>query len=156
MLAAMITRTICCLNLPPPPPATSKPSLPTNPPQVSLVRCWRRQCFCVVMGVAFSLTGVDVPNFNFKLVGGNEIAIANANAQPMSRSERKVNIEKWSEKRACASWRPNSLESIVPENLPRPKARRRYEAVDHSGSLDAPPLAAQALKHDANASCFSM
>lgn len=64
---------------------------------------------------------------------------------------------KWSEKRACPPWQGNSLETIVPENLPRPAARRRYEAV-RSTSKTAPPLSADTVKLRRNnkESCFSM
>lgn len=62
---------------------------------------------------------------------------------------------KWSQKRACPPWRGNALETIVPENLPRPAARRRYEAV-RSTSKTAPPLS-EAFKIKSNSySCFSM
>lgn len=66
-------------------------------------------------------------------------------------------LAKWSEKRACPSWRGNSLETIVPENLPRPAARRRYQVV-RSTNKDAPPLSLQeSVKHrSSNGSCFSM
>ncbi|GMN45210.1 hypothetical protein TIFTF001_014408 [Ficus carica] len=39
-----------------------------------------------------------------------------------------VRVAKWSDRRMCPQWRLNSLESIVPENLPRPSARRRWES----------------------------
>jgi hypothetical protein len=51
---------------------------------------------------------------------------------------------KWSQKRMCPSWQGNNpLETIVPENLPRPAARRRYEVV-RSTSKVAPPLSMSA------------
>ncbi|KAI4316278.1 hypothetical protein L6164_024273 [Bauhinia variegata] len=141
-------RTSCCLNLPPPPPTSNQAtnsSFPVNPPQVSLVKkegCWRRQCVCVVMGVACCLIGLQMGNFN----GVSQSGIAEADAQEMS--GRKVAIAKWSEKRACPSWRHNSYETIVPENLPRPKARRRYQAVAVAHS--------NTLKLQTNPTCFSM
>lgn len=47
---------------------------------------------------------------------------------------------KWSDTiRSCPAWRVNSLESIVPENLPRPSARRRTEAARFAaGAREAP------------------
>ncbi|KAG8375494.1 hypothetical protein BUALT_Bualt10G0105700 [Buddleja alternifolia] len=51
-------------------------------------------------------------------------------------------IVRWSDKRACQPWRVNSLETIVPENLPRPSARRRWEATGFSEA--APPVKAVA------------
>lgn len=47
-------------------------------------------------------------------------------------------IVRWSDNRACLPWRLNTLETIVPENLPRPSARRRWEAAGFSET--APPV----------------
>lgn len=60
-------------------------------------------------------------------------------------------VAKWSDKRMCPPWRLNSLETIVPENLPRPSAHRRWETVGYSN--DAPPLK---LLIRTTAHCFSM
>lgn len=63
---------------------------------------------------------------------------------------------KWSQKRMCPSWQGNNpLETIVPENLPRPAARRRYEAV-RSTSKVAPPLSMSVKLKTNRDSCFSM
>ena len=35
---------------------------------------------------------------------------------------------RWSDRRECPAWRANSLENIVPENLPRPSARRGFNS----------------------------
>ncbi|GAB2284882.1 hypothetical protein Dimus_019334 [Dionaea muscipula] len=77
---------------------------------------------------------------------------------------------RWSEKRSCPAWNSNSnYETIVPENLPRPSARRRWEAVAHHGSSHvAPSVKAAAAPAAAinvniaptttrtNSNCFSM
>jgi hypothetical protein len=63
---------------------------------------------------------------------------------------------KWSQKRMCPSWQGNNpLETIVPENLPRPAARRRYEAVT-STSKTAPPLSMSIKLNSNRDGCFSM
>lgn len=64
-------------------------------------------------------------------------------------------VSKWSEKRACPSWRDNSFETVVPENLPRPVTRRRYQTVRlrSSNSKTAPSLT---LPVQTNPDCFSM
>lgn len=66
-------------------------------------------------------------------------------------------VAKWSQKRMCPSWQGNNpLETIVPENLPRPAARRRYEAV-RSDSKTAPPLSLSSVKlKTSRGDCFSM
>lgn len=58
----------------------------------------------------------------------------------------------WSDKRKCAPWRLNSLETIVPENLPRPSAHRRWEEVDYS-KVNAPAVK---VLTKTSSKCFSM
>lgn len=41
-------------------------------------------------------------------------------------------VARWSDKRICPPWHINSLETIVPENLPRPSAHRKWEGVSYS------------------------
>uniref|UniRef100_A0A0E0E6S1 Uncharacterized protein n=1 Tax=Oryza meridionalis TaxID=40149 RepID=A0A0E0E6S1_9ORYZ len=36
---------------------------------------------------------------------------------------------RWSDRWQCLSWRANSLENIVPENLPRLSAHRRFNSI---------------------------
>ncbi|XP_028779247.1 uncharacterized protein LOC114735699 isoform X2 [Neltuma alba] len=115
-------RTTCCLNLPPPP--TSNPSLNTcipvkPPPQLPLVKdegSWRSQC--IMMKMACTLIGLQLGNS----VTAPETEFALALHLPVPAAA----AAKWSEKRACPSWRHNSWETVVPENLPRPAARRRW------------------------------
>lgn len=64
----------------------------------------------------------------------------------------KQEVPKWSDKRTCPAWRMNSLETIVPENLPRPSARRRWEAV---GFSKIAPTVKVAVK-SSSTGCFSM
>ncbi|CAN6832935.1 unnamed protein product [Brassica oleracea] len=61
---------------------------------------------------------------------------------------------RWSDKRACPPWLQNSLETIVPENLPRPSSRRRLELAG-LGKRDAPPVGA-VVTRASKAACFSM
>lgn len=62
---------------------------------------------------------------------------------------------RWSEMRTCPPWHLNSLETIVPENLPRPSAPRRWEAVGNSYlSKDAPRVKLTVTSRRNN--CFSM
>lgn len=61
---------------------------------------------------------------------------------------------RWSDKRACPPWLQNSLETIVPENLPRPSSRRRLELAG-LGKRDAPPVGA-VVTRARKAACFSM
>ncbi|KAL0393996.1 UNVERIFIED_CONTAM: hypothetical protein Slati_4365800 [Sesamum latifolium] len=74
----------------------------------------------------------------FRGGGDQERAIAADMQSAGSSSSTSKIIIRWSDRRACQPWRPNSLETIVPENLPRPSARRRWEATGFSES--APPV----------------
>ncbi|KAM7258291.1 hypothetical protein ACFE04_014032 [Oxalis oulophora] len=64
-------------------------------------------------------------------------------------------VLRWSDKRVCPPWIFNSLENIVPENLPRPSARRRLETVG-SVTKSGEPVVKFILKRVNNNGCFSM
>lgn len=113
--------------------------------------CWKRQC--VVMGVA-SIIGLEMCNSVAMAHEAIEIKTMPFSNQVVSNSN-SYGGAKWSEKRMCPPWQGNSLETIVPENLPRPSARRRYEAV-RSSSKTAPPLSAPIIVQSNKGSCFSM
>ncbi|XP_052210251.1 protein CHLOROPLAST VESICULATION [Diospyros lotus] len=131
----MAASSSCFLNLPAaapsPPSATS-----SHPPKAFVVarpekgRSWRSHCVvaaaCIVMGLETN-----------GLMGGEGVAAAGESIQAAVVESKKTGT-RWSEKRACPPWRVNSLETIVPENLPRPSARRRWEAVGHTTT--APPV----------------
>ena len=59
--------------------------------------------------------------------------------------------QRWSDKRKCSPWQLNSLETIVPENLPRPSAHRRWEAIGFSGHAPAVKVVTTI-----STKCFSM
>ncbi|XP_010417334.1 PREDICTED: uncharacterized protein LOC104703093 [Camelina sativa] len=61
---------------------------------------------------------------------------------------------RWSDKRTCPPWLENSLETIVPENLPRPSAHRRLELAGLAKG-DAPPVDAVVTRVNRTA-CFSV
>nr|XP_004501293.1 uncharacterized protein LOC101512419 [Cicer arietinum] len=158
----------CCLGIN---RTTTKPSLvPTKPPQVSLVEknkgCWRSRC--VVIGVAscFNIIGLQINNsftFGHQPVFKEEImfvAMSNSFHDDVFNNSSStlllVRGAKWSEKRMCPSWQGNNpLETVVPENLPRPATRRRYEAVS-STSKTAPPLSLSLKLKSNKDNCFSM
>ncbi|TVU19804.1 hypothetical protein EJB05_35975, partial [Eragrostis curvula] len=67
---------------------------------------------------------------------------------------------RWSDRRRCPPWRANSLESFVPENLPRPSAQRRFNSVTAAAERTVPALAPEAvapfLARRAGMGCFSV
>ncbi|XP_057799445.1 protein CHLOROPLAST VESICULATION [Salvia miltiorrhiza] len=146
----MASSSYCSLNFPAPP--TASPSSPISAtPRVSCSstapreRSWRNRC---VLGLTCAIIGLD--GGDFAVVAGDQ---DRAMAMDMQSSTLAVAAPtRWSEKRACLPWRINSLETIVPENLPRPSARRRWEATGFSET--APPVRV-AVKSGAKG-CFSM
>jgi len=68
-------------------------------------------------------------------------------------NDKTVRVGKWSERRVCPPWHLNSLETIVPENLPRPSAHRKWERVSYSSQL-APSVKSSVVP--TNTSCFSL
>lgn len=65
-----------------------------------------------------------------------------------------VPSRRWSDKRTCPPWLEHSLETIVPENLPRPSAHRRLESAGLTKG-DAPPVGAVVTRSN-RAGCFSV
>ncbi|KAK3212606.1 hypothetical protein Dsin_017312 [Dipteronia sinensis] len=94
-------------------------------------------------------------------MGGFEEAIARDimnNTMPLTvvSKSKKVGdhhqVPRWSDKRMCPPWNLNSLETIVPENLPRPSAHRRLESI-HYSSKTAPVII---ISSGSSSDCFSM
>ena len=88
--------------------------------------------------------GLQVGDINNSNVIAKEMSIA---------TESKSRVARWSDKRICPPWHVNSLETIVPENLPRPSAHRRWEAIGFS--KNAPAVEVIVIRKTRN-SCFSM
>ncbi|KAM0968780.1 hypothetical protein ACFX13_017385 [Malus domestica] len=147
-----VTNFNCCLN---PPPSNqshgSSPSLPSKQNQVPAWNkndhgSWAKRC---VVGMSCIMIGFEMGS-----VVSNQTHEAIAKVMPLpleiaTSSDQRV--AKWSEKRMCPQWSPNSLETIVPENLPRPSAQRRWEAVGFS--KDAPAVQMVVRK---GGNCFAM
>lgn len=87
--------------------------------------------------------------------GGVAIQMGSAMAKEMTTPTAEPKA-RWSDKRECPPWQLNSLETIVPENLPRPSAPRRWEAVGNRYlTKDAPPVKGVTVTSSRN-NCFSM
>ncbi|CAK9312862.1 unnamed protein product [Citrullus colocynthis] len=138
---AMAMVTTCCLNnLNPPPQLPEKSTTSTNNqlvPWNGNGEWWQKRCVLGVAGVATALLmavesgGVEMGNVNF------------------------VDSRKWSEERMCPQWRLNSLETIVPENLPRPSGRRRWDPAALPHTAPAPQLRTT-YTNSLSTRCFSM
>ncbi|KAJ9702477.1 hypothetical protein PVL29_004291 [Vitis rotundifolia] len=137
----------CCLNLSPPPsgpsPSSSRSSTKTD--QVSWPRKENSLKSKCLVGLTCMIISLEMSN----LMSGEGLAIA----QDLQLTGERKEATRWSDKRMCPPWQLNSLETIVPENLPRPSARRRWEAVGHSTTAPAVKILARIhTKSD----CFSM
>ncbi|XP_002284793.1 protein CHLOROPLAST VESICULATION [Vitis vinifera] len=137
----------CCLNLSPPPsgssPSSSRSSTKTD--QVSWPRKENSLKSKCVVGLTCMIISLEMSN----LMSGEGLAIA----QDLQLIGERKEVTRWSDKRMCPPWQLNSLETIVPENLPRPSTRRRWESVGHSTTAPAVKILFRAhTKSD----CFSM
>ncbi|KAK4854058.1 hypothetical protein QYF36_018350 [Acer negundo] len=140
----MAITTSCCLNISSPTPSSSKPTQ-------LLLPChrndkWRRQC---VVSMACVVIGLQMGSFE------EAVARDMNNTIPLTtvpKADRQV--PRWSDKRMCLPWNLNSLETIVPENLPRPSARRRLESI-HYSSKTAPVIIISS-RSSSSSDCFSM
>ncbi|XP_062024146.1 protein CHLOROPLAST VESICULATION [Rosa rugosa] len=142
-----ITSFSCSLNQLPPPTQSSGPFPPSKTNQV-LLACdggsWSSRC---VLGMTCVMVGLEMGGF---VSCQSHEAIAKGMPLVMESSEKVV---KWSDKRICPKWRANELETIVPENLPRPSAHRRWEIVGFT-TRDAP--AVKMVARRSTGGCFSM
>ncbi|KAJ8531315.1 hypothetical protein K7X08_026749 [Anisodus acutangulus] len=148
----MAVSTKLCLNLSPQPPPTSNNSIPptSKANQISWQRkekSWKSQC---VLGIAcVVIIGLE---FDSPILGNQEIS-AIAGDMQLHVAGKSI-VQKWSEKRSCPSWNGNSLETIVPENLPRPVRRRRWETVDYNNTTQSAPEVKLVTKNSKG--CFTM
>ncbi|XP_031503749.1 protein CHLOROPLAST VESICULATION [Nymphaea colorata] len=104
---------------------------PTSPQRSNSLRIteessWNKQVApkltCIIIGVGAGF------------LGGGEVKLSAAATADGARAEEVVvaaaqrgRSVRWSDARRCPQWSPNSLETVVPENLPRPWNRRNYE-----------------------------
>ncbi|XP_038899075.1 uncharacterized protein LOC120086473 [Benincasa hispida] len=113
---------------------------------------WRSRSVCV-LGLASLIFAIEVSDI---FVASESLALESP-PQLVDYSRKRVKISRWSDKRKCAPWRANSLEFIVPENLPRPSHRRKWEAIAYE-SMDvknAPGIRVISSKTSSNY-CFSL
>ena len=93
-------------------------------------------------GAALARGGAAVPR-----TAGDDAVAVDARAPPRR-----------SDRRECQPWRANSLENIVPENLPRPSERRGFNSIrapDRAPALAPDPVAPFLAPHS-GLGCFSL
>ncbi|KAF8716134.1 hypothetical protein HU200_026408 [Digitaria exilis] len=114
----------CCFGPPAPPKEAAKTA------GCSLRRACVAAAACAVMGMADADMVVLARDVTAASRAGDVAAAVDATpakARP-----------RWSDRRQCPPWRANSLENIVPENLSRAPARRRFSNVSVSAAALAP------------------
>ncbi|XP_010925122.1 uncharacterized protein [Elaeis guineensis] len=142
-MAISITSCLRPFSSPPPPSPSplNKTSLST-PWSASKEASWGSRCVataaCIIIGSsAAGFAGGDgtVLAGDLKVTGGSE-----------------GKVMRWSDKRKCPPWHVNSLENIVPENLPRPSTGRRSNGL--VAYKTAPPVGVASIQY--KSSCYSL
>uniref|UniRef100_A0A7N0TA31 Uncharacterized protein n=1 Tax=Kalanchoe fedtschenkoi TaxID=63787 RepID=A0A7N0TA31_KALFE len=146
----MSITTNCFLKFsPPPPPPTSestKPNSHAKPRNIlSSSQSERPLATRCVAGIACAVIGLQLAG-SIQRVESLALAIGDPNSTSVAQTQ------KWSDKRTCPAWQVNSLETIVPENLPRPSAKRRWEIV----GFEADPATVRIRVFRNGNGCFSM
>ncbi|XP_043699346.1 uncharacterized protein LOC122650107 isoform X3 [Telopea speciosissima] len=153
----------CCLNISPPPPplllssssSSSSSSAPLRINRIPRQRqgkeesgSWRNQ---VIVGVACMIIGFEMGPL---VVNNYDYNCAIAATEELKFINNGKGDQKWSEKRMCPPWRMNSLETIVPENLPRASAHRKFEDITLSST--APSTSSLVTVKAVRSNCFSL
>ncbi|KAJ4707960.1 Histone deacetylase-like protein [Melia azedarach] len=143
----VITSAFCIsLSSPTPPSKTTTTTLTQSqtPPVLLNISSqreekWRRQC---LVGMACMVIGGAIQTVDLEESSNTVAAAKDMSPLVVAVAESKPEVPRWSDKRTCPPWHVNSLETIVPENLPRPSAKRRWEAVGNINrtSKKAPPV----------------
>ncbi|CAL4909660.1 unnamed protein product [Urochloa decumbens] len=120
----------CCLG----PPAPPKEAARTAGGSSSLRRACVAAAACAVMGMADGGAGADMVLLALARDGAvasraDDVAAAAGAPRAKARAP-----PRWSDRRQCPAWRANSLENVVPENLPRAPARGRFDSVAMSAA----------------------
>ncbi|CAN8284275.1 unnamed protein product [Cochlearia groenlandica] len=152
----MAGRISCCLNLPFININSSKSSSSPLLNKTSQISYWTRtedktesqqknkSSLPLAMAAAFVIGAIQISH-----VASVEAAVMKSPANEATAPPRR-----WSDKRACPPWLQNSLETIVPENLPRPSSHRRLELAG-LGKRHAPPIGAVVTRGN-RCGCFSV
>ncbi|KAL5231539.1 hypothetical protein ABZP36_030315 [Zizania latifolia] len=134
----------CCQLKPAAPPASRGASSST-----AHLHQLRRAC--VAAAAACAVLGTAGPGGDVGASTVTDATYAAARAPAPAR---------WSDRRQCPPWRANSLENIVPENLPRPSARQRLNSITAAASAPSPASSPNAtvpfLALRSGMGCFSL
>ncbi|TVU20239.1 hypothetical protein EJB05_36439 [Eragrostis curvula] len=157
----MAVSSISCSLKPPAPfkEASSRlqptPPTTTSPSGGSLRRACVAAAACAVVGMADGGGG----GAGMAALARDAVASSRADGAVVAVDAR-GGPARWSDRRRCPPWRANSLESFVPENLPRPSAQRRFNSVTAAAERTAPALSPESvapfLARRSGMGCFSL
>ncbi|CAM0953666.1 unnamed protein product [Alopecurus aequalis] len=126
-----------CHQLRPPSPATAKEGTGSTTVAAGHLPMLRRACLAAACVAAVGSAGATVDGAAMATTWGA------AHGAPHEAVLVRVQAaSRWSDRRQCPPWHANSLENVVPENLPRPAPRRRSNGVAAAGMAPAPAPAA--------------
>lgn len=114
---------------------------------------WRKEC-AVGMACCCMMIGIEVGSLgdaSSAVVQDMRLPLAIKVTDLKQGNYSNNKVARWSDKRMCPPWHLNSLETIVPENLPRPSARRRWETVKN-----APVVKETSVRGSSSKECFSL
>ncbi|KAG2617361.1 uncharacterized protein LOC120664556 [Panicum virgatum] len=128
----------CCIGPPAPPKgAASAARWSSSGVPSSLRRAFAAAAACAVVGMADGGGGADMA-----LALARDGAVASRSGDVAAAVGTPRAPPRWSDRRPCPAWRANSLENVVPENLPRASARRRFGS-RLNGNLGGGPAGAR-------------
>ncbi|KAJ0971266.1 hypothetical protein J5N97_019225 [Dioscorea zingiberensis] len=124
-------------------PTLSSSSWGTNKEEIS----WRRRCMATMACIVISSGTIGFAG------EANSIGVSE-NSPPAMETALEGKLVKWSDQRRCPPWHANSLESVVPENLPRPSSSLRSDG-RASFSFQAAPRILDFVRANGGG-CFSL
>ncbi|CAL4894980.1 unnamed protein product [Urochloa decumbens] len=143
----------CCLGRLPAPPKEAAASTAIR--SSSLRRACVAAAACAVMGTAAGGAGADMV-----LALARDGAVTSRADDVAAAKVRPRAPPRWSDRiRKCPPWRANSLENVVPDNLPRAPARGRFSSVSISDAAVAPApdlVLAPSMAPRPGTGCFSL
>ncbi|KAK4797937.1 hypothetical protein SAY86_030263 [Trapa natans] len=127
----------CCFNLFPPTStpaaaAAKSPRLPCS--SLASPPSWRSQgcaaAAAAAVGLAYATIGIGFAE-NLWFLSGEGAAVAEEviSAGVVRQQGERRSPARWTDRRGCPPWKAKTFELIMPERLPRPSPRRRWESV---------------------------
>ncbi|KAK4782716.1 hypothetical protein SAY86_007090 [Trapa natans] len=150
----MCTTATCCFNLSPPAAASKSSRLPCS--SLASPPSWRSQgCAAAAVGLAYAMIGIGfVENMRFFSGEGAAMAEEVISARVVRQQGERRPPERWSDR--CPPWKAKTFELIMPERLPRPSPRRRWESIGDFDQAIRGAARSKEARGSSNRKCFSL